>query len=83
MFLRLIRSYRSAEITDPFLTVNTGGNANSNQKESCVNLMNFPDEQTTFFFIKKTDWQSYKKVLSGKLGTQPPGSELCIECLVG
>jgi len=60
------------------------GNANSIQKESCVNMMNLPDEQMhTFIFIKKTGSQGYKKVHSGKLETQPLGSELCTECLEG
>lgn len=52
------------------------------QKEHYVNLMNLLDEQTTFIF-KKAGSQGYKKFSVESLETQPFGSELCIECLVG
>lgn len=80
MFLRLIRSYRSAEVTDPFDTVHRSsfqGNANSVQKEHSVNSMNLLDEQTTFLF-KKTGSEGYKKFSVESLETQPFGSECCI-----
>jgi len=44
--------------------------------------MNLLDEQTTFIF-KKTGSQCYKKLPVESLQTQPFGSGLCIECLVG
>lgn len=44
------------------------GNANSVQKEPCINLMNFLDEQTTFIFqktavkvIKSFLWRAWKR----------------------
>lgn len=44
------------------------GNANSVQKEPCINLMNFLDERTTFIFqktavkvIKRSLWRAWKR----------------------
>lgn len=76
MFLRLIRSYRSARITHPFLTVNIKCKLSS--KESYVNLMNLLDERTTSIF-KKTGSQGYKKFSVESLETQLFGSELFTE----
>lgn len=80
MFLRLIRRYTSGEITAHFLTGNIffPREMQTVQKEPCIKLMNFLDEQTTFIFqktavkvMKSSLWRAWKGrllVLNSALG---------------